>query len=156
MGPVLTPDPGEDRNKNNTGSNIKMRFVLMSLAGVLLLSLRAEATMQLMEKMVGEVNTHRLKAECFGEINKNNYDKAIEGAIEKCMQLAPASIWQTSSMTVLTISRNPSNNSNSPTWRASSLSGGTPDGTMWMRTTSWSFWMMWLTSRVTCQPRWET
>jgi len=62
----------------------------MSLAGVLLLSLRAEATMQLMEKMVGEVNTHRLKAECFGEINKNNYDKAIEGAIEKCMQLAPA------------------------------------------------------------------
>merc|ERR1712241_879631 len=39
---------------------------------------------------VGQINTHRLKAECFGEINKNNYDKAIEGAIEKCMQLAPA------------------------------------------------------------------
>merc|ERR1719361_11693 len=54
-----------------------MRFVLMSLAGTLLVSLRVEATMQLMEKMVGE-------------INKNNYDKAIEGAIEKCMQLAPA------------------------------------------------------------------
>merc|ERR1711941_156702 len=67
-----------------------MRFVLMSLAGVLLLSLRVEATMQLMEKMVDEVNTHRLKAECFGDINKKNYDKAIEGAIEKCMQLAPA------------------------------------------------------------------
>ena len=59
-----------------------MRFVLMSLAGVLLLSLRAEATMQLMEKMVGEVNTHRLKAECFGEINKNNYDKAIGSNVE--------------------------------------------------------------------------
>jgi len=42
----------------------------MSLAGVLLASLRAEATMQLMEKMVNEVNTHRLKAECFGDINK--------------------------------------------------------------------------------------
>ena len=54
-----------------------MRFVLMSLAGVLLLSLRVEATMQLMEKMVDEVNTHRLKAECFGDINKKNYDKAI-------------------------------------------------------------------------------
>jgi len=62
----------------------------MSLAGVLLASLRAEATMQLMEKMVNEVNTHRLKAECFGDINKKNYDNAIEEAIEKCMQLAPA------------------------------------------------------------------
>jgi len=62
----------------------------MSLAGALLVSLRVEATMQLMEKMVGQINTHRLKAECFGEVNKNNYDKAIEGAIEKCMQLAPA------------------------------------------------------------------
>jgi len=62
----------------------------MSLAGVLLVSLRVEATMQLMEKMVNEVNTHRLKAECFGEVNKNMYDKAIEGAMEKCMQLAPA------------------------------------------------------------------
>jgi len=62
----------------------------MSLAGVLLVSLRVEATMQLMEKMVGDINTHRLKAECFGEINKLTYDKAIEGAIEKCMQLAPA------------------------------------------------------------------
>lgn len=62
----------------------------MSLAGLLLVSLRVEATMQLMEKMVGEINTHRLKAECFGEVNKNMYDKAIEGAIEKCMQLAPA------------------------------------------------------------------
>merc|ERR1739846_256817 len=51
---------------------------------------RVEATMQLMEKMVNEVNTHRLKAECFGEVNKNMYDKAIEGAMEKCMQLAPA------------------------------------------------------------------
>ena len=49
----------------------------MSLAGALLVSLRVEATMQLMEKMVNEVNTHRLKAECFGEVNKNNYDKAI-------------------------------------------------------------------------------
>jgi len=49
----------------------------MSLAGVLLASLRAEATMQLMEKMVNEVNTHRLKAECFGDINKKNYDNAI-------------------------------------------------------------------------------
>merc|ERR1711997_594429 len=71
-------------------SNINMRFVLMSLAGALLVSLRVEATMQLMEKMVNEVNTHRLKAECFGEVNKNMYDKAIEGAMEKCMQLAPA------------------------------------------------------------------
>ena len=62
--------------------NIKMRFVLMSLAGVLLVSLRVEATMQLMEKMVGEINTHRLKAECFGEINKNNYDKAIGSKVE--------------------------------------------------------------------------
>jgi len=62
----------------------------MSLAGALLVSLRVEATMQLMEKMVNEVNTHRLKAECFGEVNKNMYDKAIEGAMEKCMQLAPA------------------------------------------------------------------
>jgi len=62
----------------------------MSLAGALLVSSRVEATMQLMQKMVNEVNTHRLKAECFGEVNKNNYDKAIEGAIEKCMQLAPA------------------------------------------------------------------
>merc|ERR1712113_818888 len=49
-----------------------------------------EATMQLMEKMVDEVNTHRLKADCFGESNKIKYDQAIEGAIEKCMQLAPA------------------------------------------------------------------
>jgi len=62
----------------------------MSLAGVLLVSLKAEATMQLMEKMVDEVHTHTLKAECFGEVNKKSYDKAIEGAIEKCMQLAPA------------------------------------------------------------------
>merc|ERR1711974_28271 len=85
MGAVLT----RDRGKIVT-SNTKMRFVLMSLAGALLVSLRVEATMQLMEKMVNEVNTHRLKAECFGEVNKNNYDKAIEGAIEKCMQLAPA------------------------------------------------------------------
>jgi len=60
------------------------------LAGVLLVSLTAEGTMELMEKMVDEVNTHRLKAECFGEVNKMNYDVAIEGAIEKCMQLAPA------------------------------------------------------------------
>merc|ERR1712203_794182 len=43
-----------------------------------------------MEKMVGDINTHRLKSECFGESNKNKYDQAIEGAIEKCMQLAPA------------------------------------------------------------------
>lgn len=62
----------------------------MSLAGALLVSSGVEATMELMQKMVNEVNTHRLKAECFGEVNKNNYDKAIEGAIEKCMQLAPA------------------------------------------------------------------
>jgi len=79
----------ETRGKIVT-SNINMRFVLMSLAGALLVSLRVEATMQLMEKMVNEVNTHRLKAECFGEVNKNMYDKAIEGAMEKCMQLAPA------------------------------------------------------------------
>ena len=59
-----------------------MRFVLMSLAGALLVSLRVEATMQLMEKMVNEVNTHRLKAECFGEVNKNNYDKAIGSNVE--------------------------------------------------------------------------
>jgi len=62
----------------------------MSLAGALLVSSGVEATMELMQKMVNEVNTHRLKAECFGEVNKNNYDKAIEGAIDKCMQLAPA------------------------------------------------------------------
>ena len=49
----------------------------MSLAGVLLVSLTAEGTMELMEKMVDEVNTHRLKAECFGEVNKMNYDVAI-------------------------------------------------------------------------------
>ena len=54
-----------------------MRFVLMSLAGALLVSSGVEATMELMQKMVNEVNTHRLKAECFGEVNKNNYDKAI-------------------------------------------------------------------------------
>ena len=59
-----------------------MRFVLMSLAGVLLVSLRVEATMQLMEKMVNEVNTHRLKAECFGDINKQNYDMAIGSNVE--------------------------------------------------------------------------
>jgi len=62
----------------------------MSLAGALLVSSGVEATMELMQKMVNEVNTHRLKAECFGEVNKNMYDKAIEGAMEKCMQLAPA------------------------------------------------------------------
>jgi len=62
----------------------------MSLAGALLVSLRVEATMQLMEKMVGDINTHRLKSECFGESNKIKYDQAVEGAIEKCMQLAPA------------------------------------------------------------------
>ena len=59
-----------------------MRFVLMSLAGTLLVSLRVEATMQLMEKMVNEVNTHRLKAECFGEVNKNKYDQAIGNNVE--------------------------------------------------------------------------
>jgi len=62
----------------------------MSLAGLLVVSPQAEGTMKLMEKMVNEVNTHRLKAECYGEINKKNYDLAIEGAMEKCMQLAPA------------------------------------------------------------------
>merc|ERR1712154_332617 len=62
----------------------------MSLAGALLVSSGVEATMELMEKMVDEVHTHTLKAECFGEVNKNNYDKAIEGALDKCMQLAPA------------------------------------------------------------------
>jgi len=62
----------------------------MSLAGTLLVSLRVEATMDLMEKMVSQVNTHRLKAECFGESNKQKYDKAVEEAIGKCMQLAPA------------------------------------------------------------------
>ena len=69
------------RTNVNLG-NIKMRFVLMSLAGALLVSLRVEATMQLMEKMVNEVNTHRLKAECFGEVNKNMYDKAIGRNVE--------------------------------------------------------------------------
>jgi len=62
----------------------------MSLAGLLVLSPQAEGTMKLMEKMVGDIYTHRLKAECYGEINKKNYDLAIEGAMEKCMQLAPA------------------------------------------------------------------
>jgi len=62
----------------------------MSLAGLLVVSPQTEGTMKLMEKMVNEVNTHRLKAECYGEINKKNYDLAIEGAMEKCMQLAPA------------------------------------------------------------------
>ena len=58
----------------------------MSLAGALLVSLRVEATMQLMEKMVGQINTHRLKAECFGEVNKNNYDKAIGSNVELSAQ----------------------------------------------------------------------
>jgi len=71
-------------------SNIKMRAVLMSLAGLLLVASQTEATMKLMEKTVGEINTHRLKSDCFGEVNKKNYDLAIEGAMEKCMQLAPA------------------------------------------------------------------
>merc|ERR1711988_1939065 len=71
-------------------SNIKMRAVLMSLAGLLLVAPQTEGTMKLMEKMVGEINTHRLKSDCFGEVNKKNYDLAIEGAMEKCMQLAPA------------------------------------------------------------------
>merc|ERR1711978_562392 len=71
-------------------SNIKMRAVLMSLAGLLLVASQTEGTMKLMEKMVGEINTHRLKSDCFGEVNKKNYDLAIEGAMEKCMQLAPA------------------------------------------------------------------
>merc|ERR1712213_295425 len=71
-------------------SNIKMRAVLMSLAGLLLVAPQTEGTMKLMEKMVGEINTHRLKPDCFGEVNKKNYDLAIEGAMEKCMQLAPA------------------------------------------------------------------
>ena len=61
-----------------------MRFVLMSLAGALLVSLRVEATMQLMEKMVDEVNTHRLKADCFGESNKIKYDQAIGSDGELC------------------------------------------------------------------------
>lgn len=67
-----------------------MRFVLMSLTGLLLVSLPAQGSMKLMEKMVDEVNTHRLKSECFGEDNKMKYDMAIEESIEKCMQLAPA------------------------------------------------------------------
>merc|ERR1712156_1354764 len=71
-------------------SNIKMRAVLMSLAGLFLVAPQTEGTMKLMEKMVNEVNTHRLKSDCFGEVNKKNYDLAIEGAMEKCMQLAPA------------------------------------------------------------------
>merc|ERR1711963_874985 len=71
-------------------SNIKMRAVLMSLAGLLLVASQTEGTMKLMEKMVGEINTHRLKSDCFGESNKKAYDLAIEGAMEKCMQLAPA------------------------------------------------------------------
>merc|ERR1712079_323735 len=62
----------------------------MSLAGLFLVAPQTEGTMKLMEKMVNEVNTHRLKADCFGESNKDAYDLAIEGAIEKCMQLAPA------------------------------------------------------------------
>ena len=56
----------------------------MSLAGALLVSLRVEATMQLMEKMVDEVNTHRLKADCFGESNKIKYDQAIGSDGELC------------------------------------------------------------------------
>merc|ERR1712214_203637 len=83
-------------------SNIKMRAVLMSLAWLLLVASQTEGTMKLMEKMVGEINTHRLKSDCFGEVNKKNYDLAIEGAMEKCMQLAPAfnllnlvSLWRT-------------------------------------------------------------
>merc|ERR1712223_1270860 len=71
-------------------SNIKMRAVLMSLAGLFLVAPQTEGTMKLMEKMVNEVNTHRLKSDCFGEANKKAYDLAIEGAMEKCMQLAPA------------------------------------------------------------------
>ena len=54
----------------------------MSLAGALLVSLRVEATMQLMEKMVGEINTHRLKSECFGESNKIKYDQAVGNNVE--------------------------------------------------------------------------
>ena len=65
-----------------TANNTKMRFVLMSLAGALLVSLRVEATMQLMEKMVDEVNTHRLKADCFGESNKIKYDQAVGNNVE--------------------------------------------------------------------------
>jgi len=67
-----------------------MRRVLMSLSGLLLVTLPAGATTRLMKKMVDEVNTHRLKAECFGDVNKKNYDMAIEESMEKCMQLAPA------------------------------------------------------------------
>lgn len=55
----------------------------MSLAGALLVSLRVEATMDLMEKMVSQVNTHRLKAECFGESNKQKYDKAVGSKVER-------------------------------------------------------------------------
>jgi len=62
----------------------------MSLSGLLLVTLPAGATTRLMKKMVDEVNTHRLKAECFGDVNKKNYDMAIEESMEKCMQLAPA------------------------------------------------------------------
>jgi len=62
----------------------------MSLSGLLLVILPAGATTRLMKKMVDEVNTHRLKAECFGDVNKKNYDMAIEESMEKCMQLAPA------------------------------------------------------------------
>ena len=54
-----------------------MRAVLMSLAGLLLVASQTEGTMKLMEKMVGEINTHRLKSDCFGESNKKAYDLAI-------------------------------------------------------------------------------
>ena len=42
------------------------------------------------KKMMMQMAKHTFDAACFGETNKNNYDLAVGGAIEKCMQLAPA------------------------------------------------------------------
>merc|ERR1712045_1009670 len=64
----------------------KMKLILMSL-----LVLGPCYGMDAMfKKIMKQTAKHTFDAACFGENNKNNYDLAVGAAIEKCLQLAPA------------------------------------------------------------------
>merc|ERR1711988_1093087 len=63
-----------------------MKFVLMSL----LLAGSSLAMDDMFKKIMKETAFHTFNAACFGENNKNLYDLAVGAAMEKCMQLAPA------------------------------------------------------------------
>jgi len=62
-----------------------VRVLLLSLAVGL-----AAGTQDQMIRQINRVMKDKMKMECFGEANYIKYQRAVEGAIEKCLQLAPA------------------------------------------------------------------